>query len=369
MKDVVILLGAPSSGKTELSHELSRILKAPVISWGELAKKQKIDTHSMTTVEKESLVSILRKELTSHENEMLIIRGFGIHPHEASEIVRWVDERLIAKLTVIRVNVSLNYLLHTKQRDEDIQRITDEYYLSHRNSIKVDAILAARASSLFEVDGEQNVRNVATDCLSGMRINTKPYSMYDFVESTKLNTKYGLFELRAYQSKVDYSYHLALIKGDVRDSKGVLTRVHSSCITGDILFSNHCECGEQLELALEIISQQDSGILFYLFQEGRGINIINKIKAYKLQSEGMDTVEANLALGLPSEMRSYDIVRDVLEDLNVCSIRLLSNNPDKSIKLRKLGVLIDDVVPHVIEPNEINKRYLETKKRKMNHVL
>ncbi len=369
MKDVVILLGAPSSGKTELSYELSRILNAPVISWEELAKKQNIDTHNMSTGEKKSLVSMLREALSSHENETLIIRGFGIHPHEASEIVRWVDDKLIAKLTVIRVNVSLNYLLHGGQGAEDKQKITDEYYLSHRNSTKVDTILSTRASSLFEVDGEQNVRNVATDCLSGMRINAKPYSMYDFVESTKLNTKYGLFELRAYQSKVDYSYHLALIKGDVGQSKGVLTRVHSSCITGDILFSNHCECGEQLELALEILSRQDCGILFYLFQEGRGINIINKIKAYKLQSQGLDTVDANLALGLPSEMRTYDIVRDVLDDLGVCSIRLLSNNPDKSIKLRKLGVLIDDVIPHMVKPNEINKRYLETKKSKMNHVL
>lgn len=195
------------------------------------------------------------------------------------------------------------------------------------------------------------------------------YQIYQRQSSSIVETKYGTFRLIAYQSRVDYSYHLALVKGNLRGSKGVLMRVHSSCITGDIFGSYKCDCGGQLQSAMKQIEKEGRGILIYLFQEGRGINIINKLKTYNLQRLGYDTVEANEKLSFPAELREYPIVREILKDLGVISVRLLTNNPDKINKITDLGVIVEDVVPIEINPNIFNARYLQTKKNKMGHKL
>jgi 3,4-dihydroxy 2-butanone 4-phosphate synthase / GTP cyclohydrolase II len=189
------------------------------------------------------------------------------------------------------------------------------------------------------------------------------------VVSTALPTGFGDFEVIGYRSLVDDKHHVALVKGDVAGKQDVLVRVHSECLTGDVFHSLRCDCGEQLESALSMIEREGQGVLLYLAQEGRGIGLLNKLRAYKLQEEGFDTVDANLKLGLPADLRDYGIGAQILVDLGLSSIRILTNNPKKIRGLEGYGLSVTAQVPIEHLPNPHNEAYLRAKKERMGHTL
>jgi 3,4-dihydroxy 2-butanone 4-phosphate synthase/GTP cyclohydrolase II len=185
----------------------------------------------------------------------------------------------------------------------------------------------------------------------------------------KMPTDYGDFDLHLYRSVVDGVHHLALVKGDISPRKATLVRVHSECLTGDIFGSQRCDCGHQLHRAMELINAEGGVLLYMRHHEGRGIGLPAKIHAYKLQEEGLDTIEANIKLGFPAELRDYGIGAQILADLGVRKMRFLTNNPKKVVGLEAYGLKIVEVVPVKAPPNKHNARYLETKRLKMGHLL
>jgi 3,4-dihydroxy 2-butanone 4-phosphate synthase / GTP cyclohydrolase II len=189
------------------------------------------------------------------------------------------------------------------------------------------------------------------------------------VVATKLPTTFGDFVAVGYRSLVDNKHHVALVKGDVAGAQDVIVRVHSECLTGDVFHSLRCDCGEQLESALSMIEREGCGVLLYLSQEGRGIGLLNKLRAYKLQEEGLDTVDANLRLGLPADLRDYGIGAQILTDLGLTSIRILTNNPKKISGLAGYGLSVTDQIPIQHVPNPHNEGYLRAKRDRLGHTL
>ena len=189
------------------------------------------------------------------------------------------------------------------------------------------------------------------------------------VTEARLPTKWGEFKAVAYRSVVDAAEHVALVKGDIASGEPVLVRVHSECLTGDVFGSLRCDCGTQIEMALQMISTEDSGVFLYMRQEGRGIGFHNKLCAYALQDQGMDTVEANMALGFGPDLRDYGVGAQILADLGLHNIRLLTNNPKKVIGLESYGIKIVETVPLIAPTTPYNIRYLETKQKKLGHIL
>jgi 3,4-dihydroxy 2-butanone 4-phosphate synthase / GTP cyclohydrolase II len=189
------------------------------------------------------------------------------------------------------------------------------------------------------------------------------------VVATGLPTAFGEFSAVGYRSLLDDKHHVAMVKGDVDGEEDVLVRVHSECLTGDVFHSLRCDCGEQLEAALAMIEREGRGVLLYLSQEGRGIGLLNKLRAYKLQEEGFDTVDANLKLGLPADLRDYGIGAQILVDLGLSSIRILTNNPKKIHGLEGYGLSVTEQVPIQSVPNPHNEEYLNAKRDRMGHVL
>ena len=189
------------------------------------------------------------------------------------------------------------------------------------------------------------------------------------VVSTRLPTTFGDFVAVGYRSLVDNKHHVALVKGEVAGAEDVLVRVHSECLTGDVFHSLRCDCGEQLESALSMIEREGRGVLLYLSQEGRGIGLLNKLRAYKLQEEGLDTVDANLRLGLPADLRDYGIGAQILSDLGLTSIRILTNNPKKISGLAGYGLSVSDQIPIQLVANPHNEAYLRAKRDRLGHTL
>jgi len=186
---------------------------------------------------------------------------------------------------------------------------------------------------------------------------------------TVLPLEFGEFRLVVYETDIDDYHHLALIKGDVSEQEDVLVRVHSECLTGDVFGSLRCDCGKQLEESLKMIAHEGCGVLVYMRQEGRGIGLVNKIRAYELQDQGLDTVEANVHLGFDPDPREYGIGAQILADLGVKRMRLITNNPNKRVGLEAHGLVVTERVPLVVPANTNNERYMRTKQEKLGHLL
>ena len=225
----------------------------------------------------------------------------------------------------------------------------------------------ARMPELEHVAVAHNLKIVAIRDLIAYR--TRHETLVHRVAEVRLPTKYGDFLAIAYSSAVDANEHVALVKGDVSNGDPILVRVHSECLTGDVFGSCRCDCGEQIGLAMERINEEGRGVLLYMRQEGRGIGFHNKLRAYELQDQGMDTVEANLALGFPADLRDYGVGAQILADLGLHKIRLMTNNFRKVVGLESYGIEIVDAVPVVVDPNPHNARYLRTKQVKLGHQL
>ena len=241
--------------------------------------------------------------------------------------------------------------------DGTMARLDDVRAFAQKHGLKMMTIadLIAYRREKVKVEGE------------GEQWNETP--LVSLVEEVSLPTEHGEFRLRMYRSRVTGLEHLALVKGEVDDGKPVLVRVHSECFTGDVLGSERCDCGPQLHQAMAMVEQEGCGVVLYMRQEGRGIGLANKLHAYHLQEKGMDTVEANVALGFPPDLRDYGEGAQILVDLGIRKLRLMTNNPCKIAGLEGYGLEITERVPIVIPPTVHDRRYLETKRDKMGHII
>src|SRR5215204_6375658 len=225
----------------------------------------------------------------------------------------------------------------------------------------------ARVPDLVGYCARHDLKMITVADLIAYRRRTE--KLVERIVSTKLPTAFGEFTAVGYRSLIDEKHHVAMVKGEVAGAEDVLVRVHSECLTGDVFHSLRCDCGEQLEAALAMIERDGTGVLLYLAQEGRGIGLLNKLRAYRLQEDGLDTVDANLELGLPADLRDYGIGAQILVDLGLTSIRLLTNNPKKIVGLEGYGLRVTDQLPIVHPATEHNVEYLRAKRERLGHKL
>jgi len=232
--------------------------------------------------------------------------------------------------------------------------------------IKDDGSMARRPD-LEVFAREHNLKIITVKDLIAYRLKTD--FLVKCVAQANMPTRYGEFKLNVYENTMDNKEHIALVKGEWKDDEVVPVRVHSECLTGDVFHSLRCDCGDQLHNALRMIEKEGKGVLLYMRQEGRGIGLINKVKAYSLQDGGLDTVDANLQLGFKPDPRNYGIGAQILSALKVKNMKLITNNPTKRVGLESFGIHVHEMVPIEVEPNSVNKKYLETKKHRMGHIL
>jgi 3,4-dihydroxy 2-butanone 4-phosphate synthase/GTP cyclohydrolase II len=232
--------------------------------------------------------------------------------------------------------------------------------------LKADGSMA-RVPDLIDMGRAHGLKMISVqDLIAHRRANEL---LVRFVAEAKLPSEYGEFIVKVFENTVDGKEHVAIVKGDVTSDEPVLVRVHSECLTGDIFGSHRCDCGPQLHAALEQIERHGRGVVLYMRQEGRGIGLANKIKAYALQEQGMDTVEANVHLGFPPDPRDYGIGAQILNELGVTRMRLMTNNPKKRVGLQSYGLEVTELVPLEVPATADSQGYLETKRDKMGHIL
>jgi 3,4-dihydroxy 2-butanone 4-phosphate synthase/GTP cyclohydrolase II len=250
----------------------------------------------------------------------------------------------------------------------DLARLAGMYPAGVICEIMSDDGTMARMPELLEFAKHHNLKIVTIKDLIGFRMRAERFVRR--VSTTKLPTEFGgEFTVIAYANDVDTNVHLALVKGEIKHDDDVLVRVHSECLTGDVFGSKRCDCGEQLHRAMQKIKENGKGVILYMRQEGRGIGLVNKLKAYELQDKGLDTVEANIKLGFKPDLRDYGIGAQILVDLGVRKMRLMTNNPKKIIGLEGYGLKVVERVPVETNPHERNLVYLKTKKKKLGHML
>jgi len=270
---------------------------------------------------------------------------FPLQAREGGILVRSGHTEAIVDLARLAGLYPAGVICEIMNDDGTMARLPDLEIMASKYSLKIIAITDLIA---YRLRHEKLVRKVA---------------------EAKLPTRFGEFIAVAYKSSVDANEHVALVKGDISGDSPVLVRVHSECLTGDVFGSLRCDCGDQIELAMQKMDEEGKGVFLYMRQEGRGIGFHNKIRAYALQDQGMDTVEANIALGFPPDLRDYGIGAQILVDLGLHNIRLLTNNPKKVVGLESYGLKIVETMPLIAPSNPYNIHYLETKQKKLGHIL
>jgi len=413
IKDIYIILGAPGTGKITQSILLSERLNLELVSLGKMMNEKSLKdellgkTFTNDSEREKFIFKLIKQEIQdkikNSDKDGLVIGGYPRRLSEAKWLKKLIQDLGLNIKCVININTSMstvadrmrdnlicqkcgrvyNKVLVPKQKlicDIDGSSLKPENFSFKDLKIDFDQFLsenretyyylAKMAQCYFVVSGDNQEIDLFSEIVLKIRDRKRECNKeFERQSTARLETDFGEFTIITYMSKIDYTQHIALVKGDVKNKTGVLTRVHSSCVTGDIFASQRCDCGPQLHLAMKRVQKENCGIVLYLFQEGRGINIVNKIDTYSLQQKGMDTVEANERLGLQAELRRYDVVKDVLEDLGVKSIKLMTNNPDKVSKLTDLGIAIEGIEHHEVKATKFSARYLETKRDRMGHTL
>lgn len=417
--NLIIIFGLPGSGKSTQSVLLEERIGYKYISWGRIARNIingrfgseddkrivlnniKNDFSYPEKYIKENIIKIIFKELKTG-NTNFVIDGFPKKTQEAKDCIEMIKELDLNLQCVINIACTektlfkriknrkycekcgkfFNDIIKPKNKElcdfdsgKLIKRIDDNPKLVRlrineylNDIIPVIQLLSNISKCSFSINGDQDELLIFSDIITKLKSNRKDiFPLFKNVGHTLLPTQYGYFKMYVYQNIINYESHIVLICGNILNKTNIPVRIQSSCITGDIFHSEKCDCGSQLSQAMSFIHKNGQGMILYLFQEGRGINIINKIKAYDLQQKGFDTISANEFLGIPAEMRSYAVVKDILKDFSVKSIRLITNNPDKVSKLLDLGINISNTIELESDHFVFNKEYLKTKVEKMMH--